>query len=207
MKTIQQTNEKVYLGMEVLLTGRTISRHAMIRFGCVIVDSKTKELERFQISLRMPPGSLWEDEWRDTYWVKHADVLQDIVHTARSPQEAMSLFVLWIDDMDERYKNRLILISGKMNVDVAWINLYLSCFTNRPALNYAFDFVHHGFVWRPILDMYSIVYGALAARSKKGEGMSKLEKPWWFNKDGDVLHGATCIATSYVLFLQSIAIE
>lgn len=201
--------KKVYLGMDVQTTGRLISRHAMIHLACVIVDENAKVLDKFQVALKMPPGSIWEEEWMNVFWSKHTNVLQTINDTAVDVKEAMALFVLWIDDMDMRYKQNLVLLSGKTHVDVSWINLYLSCFTYRPALHYAYSTEHKGYAWRPILDMYSIWYGVMLEKSKKegSNSFSLTGKPWWFTDNGDVLHGARAVAVNYVYFVSSLAIE
>lgn len=138
MKEIE--NEKVYMGIDVETTSQYLSNGAMIALGAVVMDAGGKTLHTFKVCLAVPPYKGWEPRCLAEFWLHHETLKAAIERDAIDAEKAMRGFARWLNLMDLVYGDRLVLLTDNPAFDVAWINLYLHQYTNRPSLYYGFSF-------------------------------------------------------------------
>jgi hypothetical protein len=199
---------KYYCAVDIEATGQFLTKNAMIALGCTIMNDKSEELDNFVGFMNVPEGRYWEKRCVDEFWSKQEETLKYIKEKSENPKDVMNKFAIWLDEMDLKYGKEMVILSDNGGYDYAWIDTYLSEFTERPSIYYRCKFNDDikGYSFRRTWDTNSVYHGA--SMIKKGKYVEwNLEKELecqnekWSN-DHDPLNDARNIAANYILFIK-----
>ncbi|MCP3658846.1 MAG: hypothetical protein GY830_00420 [Bacteroidetes bacterium] len=124
------------LGIDVETSGCSFAKNGLLSIGCSIKDENVQEVDNFQINIDLPEDREYEEDCLNHFWLRHPAAFEFIKSNTVSPEIAMNKFWEFIARAEKNYP-RLIIVSDNPTFDIAWINLYLSLYTDRKPLNYA----------------------------------------------------------------------
>ena len=127
---------KYFFSIDIETTGQFLTKNAMIAFGCSIMNENNEEVESFIGFMKVPENRDWEKRCFDEFWSKESEALNYIRDRAEEPKKVMNSFVQWMDKIDLKYGNDLIVLSDNGGYDFAWIDTYLSEYTDRHSIYY-----------------------------------------------------------------------
>lgn len=201
---------KVYLGIDIETTGQNLFRNAMIEIGASLMDETGEEIENVNLCLEMPPGTEFEKKCLDTFWIDHQEQLMRIKNLCIRPKIQMMKFADWIDKLDLKYGASLEILGDFALFDFAWINVYLSRYTDRPCLYNRAVRKEDGSVsyeFRRITDTNERYRGTLMITNPGAEEGWRIEEKLgiqntkWGN-DHYALNDARNIAANWLLYLK-----
>lgn len=204
---------KYFFGVDVETTGQFFTKNAMIAIGCSIMNEKGEEVENFVGCMKVPEGRTWEDRCVNEFWLKQQETLDDIKKVWESPDLIMLLFSKWLNSMDLKYGEDLILLSNFGNFDFSWIDTYLSEFTDRRSIYYRLvayaryeeeKLIPAEYDFRRTWCTNSVYHGALLEKTGKYEEWNlekknECQNTVWKN-DHNPLNDARKIASDYIIF-------
>ncbi len=201
---------KYFFAVDVECTGQFLTKNAMIAFGCSIMNEKLEELDTFEGYMKVPEGRNWEERCFNEFWSKQKETLDYIKERMKEPQDVMKNFVNWIDQVDLKYGSDLVVLSDNGGYDYAWIDTYISLFTERPSIYYRLKEVdkekYKVYVFRRTWDTNSVYHGCLIERTGKYvewnlEKEVGCQNEKWKN-DHNPLNDARNIVSNYIIFLK-----
>jgi len=119
-----------YLCIDIETGGSHITKHPIISIGTCLVDKFHKEKRRFTFDFDI---NQFEKKCWDNFWSKNQHVLSIL---SRDKKCTLESFMQYIDDLDLKYNNNVIIISDNVAFDIAFINYALDKYLNRSGLNY-----------------------------------------------------------------------
>lgn len=199
---------KYYFAFDVETTGQFLTKNAIIAFGCTVMNENYKEIDSFEGYMNIPDDRSFEKRCYDEFWSKQKEILESIKKKMQDPKEVMDKFVKWMDCIDLKYGDDLIVLSDTAGYDYAWLDMYLSLFTDRYSLYYRLKDIKDSkriYEYRRTWDTNSMYNGALMEK-KNGKFIEwNLEKELScqtdkFENDHNPLTDARNIAANYILF-------
>ncbi|HUX80603.1 MAG TPA: 3'-5' exoribonuclease [Alphaproteobacteria bacterium] len=138
------------LALDIETSGCSLKKHGIVSIGASLQDKNSNELDSFQINVTLPEGHTYEERCVKEFWSENKKIYEFVQQNAVAPSIAMGKFCTFLRQVETRYPE-LIVVSDNPSFDVAWLNLYLSEYTDRLPLNYTEDNTY-----RIIWDTYSM---------------------------------------------------
>jgi hypothetical protein len=206
---------KYFLAVDIEATGQFLTKNAMIGIGSTVMNEKGEEVDNFVGFMKVPNNRTWEQRCVDEFWSKNKETLDYIKERWEDAGTVMTKFAGWLNTMDLKYKKDLAILSNNSGYDFAWIDTYLSEYTNRSSIYYrlvsdgvCFDEkgveLPESYVYRKTWDTPSIFHGSIFEKTGKYEEWGLVKKVEcqnnvWEN-DHNPLNDARTIASNYIIF-------
>lgn len=145
------------IAFDVETGGQFMDENQLLEVSGVVMDLDGNILDSLKVSLKITQP--FEKRCMDEFWSKHKDVLDKIIANAIDASDAMLKFATWLDEMDEKH-DKPIRLSDFSCFDIAWINLFLSKYTNRPCVYHAKDKMKNDYEMWHVIDTWSMYLGA-----------------------------------------------
>jgi hypothetical protein len=187
----------------------------VIGIGCSVMNEKCEEVESFVGFMKVPYNKTWEQRCIDEFWSKQKETLDYIKERWEEPKTVMNAFKDWLNMIDLKYKDDLVVLSDNGGYDYAWIDTYLSEFTNRNSIYYKLVLKNtqsddgiilntEVYSFRRTWCTNSMYHGVLLERTGVYEEWSLEKKVGCQNEvwknDHNPLNDARNIACNYILF-------
>lgn len=201
-----------YFGIDVETTGQFLTKNAMIEFSCSVMDKESKEIDNFTAYLDIPKERGWEKRCVDEFWSIQEEKLNFIMKNIKDHKNEMNRFVDWLDKIDLKYGNDLVILSDNGGYDYAWINTYISNYTDRPSIYYRLKEINKQtnekeYCYRRTWDTNSVYHGGLVLLRPNEHIEWNLEdeigiqnKEW--KNDHNSLNDARNIVCNYISYLN-----
>jgi hypothetical protein len=155
----------VIVAIDVGTDGCFITRNSLRVIGlCAINQSTGQVLFKFRVCLSPIPGREMEQRYKEDFWDKHPEILDQINKESVDPHEGILKFSRILDGLDETHQT--VLVTDNPTFDMAWINYYVDIFLGRLPIYYKHNDPKQ---WRAIYDTDS--YAKAATKVTYAESM------------------------------------
>lgn len=153
--------ESVYyvLAIDIETSGSSLIQNGLVSIGCSLQDQHSNELRAFQVNLTLPENHIYEERCLQEFWLKNPRAHEFVQKDALSPDTAIKMFSEFLENAEKDYPD-LIIVSDNPSFDIAWLNFYLSQYTDKLPLNYS----QKG-DYRPIWDLISMRKSLISVKS------------------------------------------
>lgn len=124
------------LAMDIETSGSSLTQNGIVSIGCSLQDQYSNELGTFQVNLTLPENCVYEERCLREFWLKNPRAHEFVQKDALPPDTAMEMFREFLGSAEADYPD-LMVVSDNPSFDIAWLNFYLSQYTNRLPLNYS----------------------------------------------------------------------
>jgi|SRR5581483_3330835 len=152
------------LAIDIETGGCMVGAHPLIAIGTYLITPDLKEAKRFTFKFDLKD---FEKRCYDEFWSKHLDKLQ---HFKDSPTNTIQEFANYVDSLDEKYPN-LIILTDNAAYDIGFINYYYAKELQRKPLQYK----KNG-SYRVITDTDSFYYALLPNPTDNWVWSSKIQE-------------------------------
>lgn len=128
---IQQQSPGHIVAFDCELSGPMLSLHGMVNLGAVLIDGQTgKTVKTFGAVINLPEGREWDQETVDRFWNASPELRQTrmtvLEQQGKELKDAMDEFVEFLNGCFVVSFGNLSLVANRLDVDAAWVDLYLS---------------------------------------------------------------------------------
>ena len=173
------------LVIDIETSGPSVTKNGILAIGYCLGDLNGRVYDKRRIDLQLM-DKVFDEQCKKDFWETTGpdEVLKTIQQAPLSPKEAMSKFILLLDDYDTQY--HLTIMSDNPSFDFYFINYYMDIYADRRPINYQF-----GKTYRPLINFNSFSKGRFGAcyRKHPSRNLHTIKHDHYPENDAEFIYG------------------